>query len=164
MTGTFFDTMIICVLTGLVIASSGALGTIDPATGKAVSGAQLTIMAFSSVFGEHARVIVSTSLAMFAFSTILGWEYYGEKSLEYLVKDHDILVAYRVIFSFMTYIGATQTLDLVWDFSDTANGLMAIPNLICLIWLSKQVAEECNDYEERVISKEKQGIEVNLSE
>ena len=164
MTGTFFDTMIICVLTGLVIASSGALGTIDPATGKAVSGAQLTIMAFSSVFGEHARVIVSTSLAMFAFSTILGWEYYGEKSLEYLVKDHDILVAYRVIFSFMTYIGAIQTLDLVWDFSDTANGLMAIPNLICLIWLSKQVAEECNDYEERVISKEKQGIEVNLSE
>ena len=164
MTGTFFDTMIICVLTGLVIASSGALGTIDPATGKAVSGAQLTIMAFSSVFGEHARVIASTSLAMFAFSTILGWEYYGEKSLEYLVKDHDILVAYRVIFSFMTYIGATQTLDLVWDFSDTANGLMAIPNLICLIWLSKQVAEECNDYEERVISKEKQGIEVNLSE
>ncbi|MCI6869662.1 MAG: sodium:alanine symporter family protein [Selenomonadales bacterium] len=164
MTGTFFDTMIICVLTGLVIASSGALGTIDPATGKAVSGAQLTIMAFSSVFGEHARVIVSTSLAMFAFSTILGWEYYGEKSLEYLVKDHDILVAYRVIFSFMTYIGATQTLDLVWDFSDTANGLMAIPNLICLIWLSKQVVEECNDYEERVISKEKQGIEVNLSE
>ena len=164
MTGTFFDTMIICVLTGLVIASSGALGTIDPATGKAVSGAQLTIMACSSVFGEHARVIVSTSLAMFAFSTILGWEYYGEKSLEYLVKDHDILVAYRVIFSFMTYIGATQTLDLVWDFSDTANGLMAIPNLICLIWLSKQVAEECNDYEERVISKEKQGIEVNLSE
>ena len=164
MTGTFFDTMIICVLTGLVIASSGALGTIDPATGKAVSGAQLTIMAFSSVFGEHARVIVSTSLAMFAFSTILGWEYYGEKSLEYLVKDHDILVAYRVIFSFMTYIGATQTLDLVWDFSDTANGLMAIPNLICLIWLSKQVVEECNDYEERDISKEKQGIEVNLSE
>ena len=164
MTGTFFDTMIICVLTGLVIASSGALGTIDPATGKAVSGAQLTIMAFSSVFGEHARVIVSTSLAMFAFSTILGWEYYGEKSLEYLVKEHDILVAYRVIFSFMTYIGATQTLDLVWDFSDTANGLMAIPNLICLIWLSKQVVEECNDYEERVISKEKQGIEVNLSE
>ena len=164
MTGTFFDTMITRVLTGLVIASSGALGTIDPATGKAVSGAQLTIMAFSSVFGEHARVIVSTSLAMFAFSTILGWEYYGEKSLEYLVKDHDILVAYRVIFSFMTYIGATQTLDLVWDFSDTANGLMAIPNLICLIWLSKQVVEECNDYEERVISKEKQGIEVNLSE
>ena len=163
MTGTFFDTMIICVLTGLVIASSGMLGTIDPATGKAVSGAQMTILAFSSVFGEHARVIVSTSLALFAFSTILGWEYYGEKALEYLVSNHDILVAYRVIFSFITYIGATQTLDLVWDFSDTANGLMAIPNLICLLWLSKDIAKECFDYEDRVVVREKQGEKVDLS-
>lgn len=164
MTGTFFDTMIICVLTGLVIASSGMLGTIDPATGKAVSGAQMTIMAFSTVFGEHARVIVSTSLALFAFSTILGWEYYGEKALEYLVSNHDILVAYRVIFSFITYIGATQTLDLVWDFSDTANGLMAIPNLICLIWLSKDIAKECFDYEERVVVREKNGEKVDLTQ
>lgn len=163
MTGTFFDTMVICVLTGLVIASSGMLGTIDPATGKAVSGAQMTILAFSTVFGEHARVIVSCSLAMFAFSTILGWEYYGEKALEYLVSNHDILVAYRVIFSFITYIGATQTLDLVWDFSDTANGLMAIPNLICLLWLSKDIAKECFDYEERVIVREKNGERVELS-
>ena len=163
MTGTFFDTMVICVLTGLVIASSGMLGTIDPATGKAVSGAQMTIMAFSTVFGEHARVIVSTSLALFAFSTILGWEYYGEKALEYLVSNHDILVAYRVIFSFITYIGATQTLDLVWDFSDTANGLMAIPNLICLLWLSKDIARECFDYEERVVVREKKGEKVDLS-
>ena len=163
MTGTFFDAMIICVLTGLVIASSGMLGTIDPATGKAVSGAQMTILAFSSVFGEHARVIVSTSLALFAFSTILGWEYYGEKALEYLVSNHDILVAYRVIFSFITYIGATQTLDLVWDFSDTANGLMAIPNLICLLWLSKDIAKECFDYEDRVVVREKQGEKVDLS-
>lgn len=164
MTGTFFDTMIICVLTGLVIASSGMLGTIDPATGKAVSGAQMTIMAFSTVFGEHARVIVSTSLALFAFSTILGWEYYGEKALEYLVSNHDILVAYRVIFSFITYIGATQTLDLVWDFSDTANGLMAIPNLICLLWLSKDIAKECFDYEERVVVREKNGEKVDLTQ
>ena len=135
----------------------------DPATGKAVSGAQMTILAFSSVFGEHARVIVSTSLALFAFSTILGWEYYGEKALEYLVSNHDILVAYRVIFSFITYIGATQTLDLVWDFSDTANGLMAIPNLICLLWLSKDIAKECFDYEDRVVVREKQGEKVDLS-
>ena len=163
MTGTFFDTMIICVLPGLVIASSGMLGTIDPETGKAVSGAQMTILAFSSVFGEHARVIVSTSLALFAFSTILGWEYYGEKALEYLVSNHDILVAYRVIFSFITYVGATQTLDLVWDFSDTANGLMAIPNLICLLWLSKDIVKECFDYEDRVVVREKQGEKVDLS-
>ena len=163
MTGTFFDTMIICVLTGLVIASSGMLGTIDPATGKAVSGAQMTILAFSTVFGEHARVIVSCSLALFAFSTILGWEYYGEKALEYLCKNHDITVMYRTVFAFITYIGATQTLDLVWDFSDTANGLMAIPNLICLLWLSKDIAKECFDFEERVVVREKNGEKVDLS-
>ena len=155
MTGTFFDTMIICVLTGLVIASSGALGTIDPETGKVVSGAQLTILAFSSVFGVHAKVIVSVSLALFAFSTILGWEYYGEKALEYLVDNHDIIVAYRTIFSFVTYIGATQTLSLVWDFSDTANGLMAIPNLICLLWLNKDILAESDDYQKNVIEADK---------
>lgn len=155
MTGTFFDTMIICVLTGLVLASSGALGSIDPETGKAVTGAALTIKAFSSVFGEHARVIVSASLALFAFSTILGWEYYGEKALEYLVSNHDILVAYRTTFSFITYIGATQSLSLVWDFSDTANGLMAIPNLICLLWLNKEILKECDDYQENFIAKGK---------
>ena len=155
MTGTFFDTMIICVLTGLVIASSGALGTIDPETGKVVSGAQLTILAFSSVFGVHAKVIVSVSLALFAFSTILGWEYYGEKALEYLVDNHDIIVAYRTIFSFVTYIGATQTLSLVWDFSDTANGLMAIPNLICLLWLNKDILAESDDYQKNVIEANK---------
>ena len=163
MTGTFFDTMIICVLTGLVIASSGALGTIDPATGKVVSGAHLTILAFSTVFGEHARVIISCSLALFAFSTILGWEYYGEKALEYLWDNHDLIVMYRTVYAFVTYIGATQALDMVWDFSDTANGLMAIPNLICLLWLSRDVAAECFDYEERVTVREKRGERVNLN-
>ena len=87
MTGTFFDTIIICMLTGLVISCSGMLGTIDPATGKLYSGAQLTIIAFSSVFGEYAKYIVSVALALFAFTTILGWEYYGEKSLEYLISN-----------------------------------------------------------------------------
>ena len=163
MTGTFFDTMIICVLTGLVIASSGALGTIDPETGKAVSGAHLTILAFSTVFGDHARVIISCSLALFAFSTILGWEYYGEKALEYLWDNHDLTVMYRTVYAFVTYIGATQALDMVWDFSDTANGLMAIPNLICLLWLSKDVVRECFDYEERVAVREKRGEKVNLN-
>ena len=79
------------------------------------------------------------------------------------MSNHDILVAYRVIFSFITYVGATQTLDLVWDFSDTANGLMAIPNLICLLWLSKDIVKECFDYEDRVVVREKQGEKVDLS-
>ncbi len=155
MTGTFFDTMIVCLLTGLVIASSGALGTIDPATGKMVSGAQLTILAFSSVFGPSAKLIVSISLSLFAFSTILGWEYYGEKSLEYLVQARPVIMAYRVIFSLITFVGATTTLEIVWNFSDTMNGLMAIPNLICLIWLSRDIADECFAYEKDVIEQER---------
>ena len=154
MTGTFFDTMIICVLTGLVISSSGALGTVDPETGKLVSGAQLTILAFSSVFGEYARYIVSVSLALFAFSTILGWEYYGEKSLEYLVSSRRVIYTYRFVFSLITFVGATTTLEIVWNLSDTMNGLMAIPNLLCLLILSNDVAKECFDYQKEVIDKE----------
>ena len=155
MTGTFFDTMIICFLTGLVIASSGVLGTVDPETGKIVSGAPLTILAFSTVYGEGAKYIVSIALALFAYSTILGWEYYGEKSLEYLVKARPVIIGYRVIFSLITFIGATQTLDVVWNFSDTMNGLMAIPNLLCLLILNKDIANECFDYQKNFIEQGK---------
>ena len=163
MTGTFFDTMIVCMLTGLVISSTGVLGTIDPATGKMVSGAQLTILAFSTVFGEYAKLIVSISLALFAFSTILGWEYYGEKALEYLIKNRKVIMGYRVLFGLITFIGATTTLEIVWNFSDTMNGLMAIPNLICLLWLSNDVAKECFEYEEVVVSREKKGEDVDYN-
>lgn len=155
MTGTFFDTMIICMLTGLVIASSGVLGITDPETGKVVSGAQLTIAAFTTVYGEGAKYIVSIALALFAYSTILGWEYYGEKSLEYLVSNRAVIYAYRFVFSCITFIGATQTLDVVWNFSDTMNGLMAIPNLLCLLILNGKIAEECFHYQKEIIAKGK---------
>ena len=161
MTGTFFDTMIVCMLTGLVIASSGVLGMADPATGKLFSGAQLTIMAFSTVFGEYGKLIVSLALSLFAFSTILGWEYYGEKALEYLIKKRSVIMSYRVIFSLITFIGATTTLEVVWNFSDTMNGLMAIPNLICLLWLSNDIAKECFEYERVVVQPEKHGEDVD---
>ncbi len=155
MTGTFFDTMIICFLTGLVIASSDVLGSVDPETGKLISGAPLTILAFSTVYGEGAKYIVSIALAMFAYSTILGWEYYGEKSLEYLVKARPVIIGYRIVFSLITFIGATQTLDVVWNFSDTMNGLMAIPNLLCLVILNKDIANECFEYQKEFIAKGK---------
>ena len=155
MTGTFFDTMIICFLTGLVIASSGVLGTLDPETGKTISGAPLTILAFSTVYGEGAKYIVSIALALFAYSTILGWEYYGEKSLEYLVSARPVIIGYRVLFSLITFVGATQTLDVVWNFSDTMNGLMAIPNLLCLVILNKDIANECFDYQKNFIAQGK---------
>lgn len=164
MTGTFFDTMIICMLTGLVIASSGMLGATDLETGKLISGAKLTILAFSTVFGDWAKLIVSVSLALFAFSTILGWEYYGEKSLEYLVKSRKVIVGYRILFSLITFVGATTALEVVWNFSDTMNGLMAIPNLICLIWLSNDIAKECFEYEKNVVAHEKNGIEIDYQE
>ena len=163
MTGTFFDTMIICALTGLVIASSGMLGAVDPETGKLVSGAPLTILAFSTVYGEGAKYIVSVALALFAYSTILGWEYYGEKSLEYLVSNRKVIYFYRAFFSCITFIGATQTLDVVWNISDTMNGLMAIPNLLCLIILNKDIANECFHYQEVVVNREKNGEEVDLT-
>ena len=163
-TGTFFDTMIICMLTGLVIASSGMLGTVDPNTGKLVSGAQLTILAFSTVFGEYGKLIVSVALSLFAFSTILGWEYYGEKALEYLVSKRAIIMAYRVLFSLVTFVGATTTMEIVWNFSDTMNGLMAIPNLICLLWLNKDIAQECFQYQKDVVVREKNGEYVDCQQ
>jgi AGCS family alanine or glycine:cation symporter len=149
------------MLTGLVICSSGVLGTIDPATAKPVTGAQLTILAFSSVFGEYGKLIVCIALSLFAFSTILGWEYYGEKALEYLVSNRKVIMGYRIVFSLITYIGATQTLDMVWNFSDTMNGLMIIPNLICLLWLNKDIAKECFEYQTAVVIPEKHGEKVD---
>lgn len=101
-------------------------------------------------------IIVTVGLALFAFSTILGWEYYGEKSLGYLYDSKAVNYIYRIIFSLIVYIGATQTLQLVWDLSDTMNGLMAIPNLICLIVLSNVVAEETFNYQNNVLIPKKE--------
>lgn len=153
MTGTFFDTIIVCTVTGLVIAASGALGAVD-AAGKLVTGADLTISAFNASLPGLGGVIVTIGIILFAFSTILGWEYYGEKSLEYLVKSRTVLMVYRVVFSLIVFLGATTTLQIAWDFSDTMNGLMAIPNLICLLVLSKAVAKECFEFQ-GVIQQEK---------
>lgn len=90
----------------------------------------------------------------FAFSTILGWEYHGEKAFEYLFNTHKFNIVYRIIFSLVVYLGATTTLKIAWNFSDIANALMAIPNLICMIALSGVIVEEMNRYQD-VIKKEK---------
>lgn len=152
MSGTFFDTIIVCSVTGLVIASSGALGTTD-ASGAVLTGVNLTIAAFSSGLGVAGSWLVTIGIALFAFSTILGWEYYGEKSLEYLVNHQVVTKIYRFVFALIAFVGATMTLQTVWDFSDTMNGLMAIPNLICLLVLNKVIAEECFDYQKNVLLK-----------
>lgn len=154
MTGTFFDTLVVCTMTGLVIASSGALGTAD-AAGKLLDGANLTIAAFQTALGSFGGVIVTIGIALFAFSTILGWEYYGERSLEFLCRSSRWNPYYRFFFSCIAVVGATTTLQVVWDFSDTMNGLMAIPNLICLIVLHKVVEEECFAFQKDYINKRK---------
>lgn len=154
MTGTFFDTLVVCTITGLVIATSGVLGTLD-ASGNLLSGANLTIAAFSASMGPIGGIIVTLGIMLFAFSTILGWEYYGEKALEYLVKSPKVIKAYRFLFGLTAFIGATTTLEIVWNFSDTMNGLMAIPNLISLIILNKVIADECFDFQNNMIKPEK---------
>lgn len=149
MTGTFLDTIVMCSMTGLVVASSGVLGTLT-ADGKVLNGANLTISAFSTALGPAGGWVITVGIALFAFSTILGWEYYGEKALEYLVRSTAMNKLYRLIFSLVVFAGATTTLQVVWDISDTMNGLMAIPNLICLLFLNKVVVEECLDYQKNI--------------
>lgn len=154
MTGTFFDTIVVCSITGLAIACSGVLGTLD-ASGELVTGSALTILAFSTVLGKAGGMLVSIGIALFAFSTIIGWEYHGEKAFEYLVKKPKYCIIYRIIFSLVSYIGATTTLQIVWNFSDIMNGLMAIPNLISLLALSSVIAKDVEEFQQ-VIQAEKE--------
>ena len=148
MCGTFIDTIVVCTITGLAIASSGVLGSVDQ-NGKYIQGANLTISAFSSVLGKAGAVIITVGILMFAFSTILGWEYQGEKALEYLFKKPAVCYIYRVVFYVCVFVGATVALDIAWSFSDIANGLMALPNLISLLALSGVLAKDTKKYYER---------------
>lgn len=246
MTGTFWDTIVVCTITGLCIASSGVLGSTDTsATGtyyyeaadealtfslegndgktsttrytisdyqttedktqmvlvdgsdtltltlegnasplgdtenknltgtweddsaneyvfeddgkleyrELVVGSALTISAFETILGEPGGWLVCIAIALFAFSTILGWEYHGEKAFEYLFGTHRYNLIYRIVFSLIVFVGATTTLKIAWNFSDIANALMAIPNLICMLAMSGVIVEEVNRYQ-KVIQKE----------
>lgn len=238
MTGTFWDTIIVCTITGLCIASSGMLGqtsSTPAATGSYVvesnslclttdetktnyavdkekntagnfiytltakdgekkgrqiiltpkedalsslsltgtyeddshneytfqkdgtyeyhellTGAALTIASFESALGTPGGWLVCIGIALFAFSTILGWEYHGEKAFEYLFKSHKYNMIYRVLFSLIVYVGATTALNIVWNFSDIANALMAIPNLICLLALSGVIAKDMQKFQQTI--------------
>ena len=162
MTGTFIDTIIVCTITGLTIASSGVLGTIGP-DGKPLTGVVLTMAAFSTHLGTAGNWIVSVGIMLFAYSTILGWEYNGEKAWEYLWGTHTYNIIYRLAFSLVVYVGATQTLDLVWNLSDIANALMAVPNLVSMLVLAPVIKEEVLRFE-AVIAKEKAGRKEALLE
>jgi AGCS family alanine or glycine:cation symporter len=150
MTGTFWDTIVVCSITGLVIASSGVLGTTDASRRNTLTAVPLTMAAFESAIGPVGAYIVSIGIILFAFSTIIGWEYHGEKAFEYLIPNRKLIYCYRIVYSLIVYVGATQTLDLIWNISDIMNALMAIPNLICLLLLSNVIAEEVKRFQPTV--------------
>jgi len=139
MTQTFIDTIIICSMTGFAILVSNVLPGGE-------TGAPLTQKAFETAMpGQWGGIIVSIGLIFFAYSTILGWSYYGEKSVEYLLGEKSVK-PYRLLFVIMVFVGAVVKLDLVWTLADIMNGLMAIPNLVALLGLSGVVAAETRDY------------------
>ena len=142
MTGTFIDTIIICTLTGLAILVTGQW------SGR-LEGAPMTQAAFSSVFGTFGEIALTLSLVLFAFTTILGWSYYGERCFEFIFKSTKFLPLYRLIFVVMVALGGYLTLDVVWKIADIVNGLMALPNLIALLVLSPIILKETKSYFER---------------
>ena len=141
MTGTFIDTIIICTLTGLSIIVTGVWH------GEA-KGALVTQQAFATVLPSLGPIILALCLTLFAFTTILGWCYYGERCVEYLIGVKGIQ-AYRAIFVIMVGLGAFIKLEAIWIMADIFNGLMALPNLIALLALSGVVVNETKKYMER---------------
>ena len=138
MTQTFIDTLVVCTMTALVIL------TATPWT-EGVSSGVLTSLSFAETLGEAGTIIVAIATAVFAYSTLIGWSYYGEKAIEYLLGPRAIRI-YRIFFIAAVVVGAMMQLEFVWNFSDLMNGLMAIPNLIALLLLSKVVRDETRRY------------------
>ncbi len=146
MTGTFIDTIIICSMTGLALVLTGVWHG-DSA------GAMMTADAFATAYGQIGVAILTVSLALFAFTTILGWNYYGERSAIYLFGTKGVM-PYRLIFIVLVASGAFLKLDAIWTLADIVNGLMAIPNLIALCALSGVIVSETKRYMEHLKKSE----------
>ncbi|MGA0582801.1 MAG: alanine:cation symporter family protein, partial [Castellaniella sp.] len=138
MMGTFIDTIIICSITGLAIVCSGVWSS-------GASGAALSASAFEVSMPGIGGIILTLSLVVFAFTTILGWSYYGEKCWEFLLGTKSTL-PYRIIWVVVIPFGAVSQLDFAWLLADTLNGLMALPNLVSLILLSPLVLKLTREY------------------
>lgn len=143
MTQTFFDTVVLSTLTGLVLLTSGALAT-------GAEGATLAQSAFTSALpGNSGSWFIAVSLSCFAFTTILGWAYYGERSLQYLAGTR-VVVPYRITFLAVIVLSSTATSDTVWTASEVMNALMAVPNVVGLVLLSGIVVRETRAYLQRL--------------
>jgi alanine or glycine:cation symporter, AGCS family len=136
-TGTFWDTVVVCAMTGLVVVNSGEWM-------KGLSGAALTKQAFSD-FHIIGPIVLTLGLLTFVFSTILGWSYYGEKAAEYLLGNK-VVKPYRYLWVMFVMIGSVLSLNVVWTFADITNALMALPNLVSLIFLSGVIVNETKKY------------------
>ena len=143
MLGTFIDTLVVCTVTSLVILTSGAW-TMTGADGGALTGVVLTSTAFQSTVAGG-QFIVTVALAVFAFTTILGWSYYGERCWQYLFSEKSVMV-YRALWVLAVLAFANVRVDLVWNLADTLNGLMAVPNLVGLLLLAPMVFRVTREY------------------
>lgn len=142
MTGVFLDTAVICTATGLALAVSGVLGS-RAEDGVLLNGAELTLAAFRSVLGEAGERFMAVCIVLFAFATIIGWAYQGERAFEFLMHGRTKYnLLYRFAYGLLAFAGCICPLQAVWDFSDICNGLMAIPNLVCVLVLSGTVCRE----------------------
>lgn len=152
MTGALVSTVIVCTVTGLVLAVTNVLGSQDE-QGKVINGASMAIKAFSSTLPGGAY-IVTIGLILFAWTTVVAWAYYGEKCFEYIFGEHSI-IPYRIIFTLLVIPGAAINLDFAWHVADISNALMVIPNLIAIIALSKVVLSETDKF--LTLVKEEEG-------
>lgn len=141
MTGVFWDTIVVCLMTGLVLVTSILK---HPDTLAGLEGATLSSAAFAEI-PTIGPIVLTVGLITFAFSTILGWSYYGEKAFEYLAGK-SMSKIYRIVFVIVVFFGCTTKNQFVWDLSDTFNALMAIPNLVSLIFLSGVIVSETKKY------------------
>ncbi|AFQ45516.1 alanine/glycine:cation symporter family protein [Desulfosporosinus meridiei] len=140
-TGTFWDTVVVCAMTGIVVVSSIMS---NPAATEGLKGAALTKIAFAQI-PVVGPIVLTVGLLTFVFSTILGWSYYGERAIEYLFGKAAIM-PYRGVWVLAVFLGSIMTLQLVWDMADAMNALMAIPNLVSLLLLSGVIVSETKKY------------------
>ena len=137
----FADTIVICTLTAMVILCSGV-----PVGYGSAAGAELTISGFTATYGGWSSIFTAVALCCFAFSTIIGWGLYGSRCIEFLFHTDKVVGPFLVVYSFVSILGATVDLGLLWSIADTFNGLMSIPNLIALLLLSGTVAKFTKEF------------------
>ena len=137
----FADTIVICTLTAMVILCSGV-----PVGYGSAAGAELTISGFTATYGGWSSIFTAVALCSFAFSTIIGWGLYGSRCIEFLFHTDKVVGPFLVVYSFVSILGATVDLGLLWSIADTFNGLMSIPNLMALLLLSGTVAKLTKEF------------------